>query len=248
MNKYDIIYKRIAAGVKDILFPPACPICSNPRPVIDNRKMNICPWCLKYITYIKEPACLKCGKALEDDNREYCKDCTDKQHLFNQAVSMYEYSEGIKQSIYNFKYHNKREYAEVYADEISGRYGDVINMWQPDVIMPVPIHVSKLKSRGYNQAGLIAESLSKKLDIEYNEHSLIRTRATSPMKDLNDIQRTKNLQKAFKIADNVIIYNKVLIVDDIYTTGTTIDACAECLKRAGVKEVYAVTLCVGRGF
>ena len=67
MNKYDIIYKRIAAGVKDILFPPACPICSNPRPVIDNRKMNICPWCLKYITYIKEPACLKCGKALEDD-------------------------------------------------------------------------------------------------------------------------------------------------------------------------------------
>ena len=109
MNKYDIIYKRIAAGVKDILFPPACPICSNPRPVIDNRKMNICPWCLKYITYIKEPACLKCGKALEDDNREYCKDCTDKQHLFNQAVSVYEYSEGIKQSIYNFKYHNKRE-------------------------------------------------------------------------------------------------------------------------------------------
>ena len=94
MNKYDIIYKRIAAGVKDILFPPACPICSNPRPVIDNRKMNICPWCLKYITYIKEPACLKCGKALEDDNREYCKDCTDKQHLFNQAVSVYEYSEG----------------------------------------------------------------------------------------------------------------------------------------------------------
>lgn len=62
-------------------------------------------------------------------------------------------------------------------------------MWQPDVIMPVPIHVSKLKSRGYNQAGLIAESLSKKLNIEYNEHSLIRTRATSPMKDLNDIQR-----------------------------------------------------------
>ena len=200
MNKYDIIYKRIAAGVKDILFPPACPICSNPRPVIDNRKMNICPWCLKYITYIKEPACLKCGKALEDDNREYCKDCTDKQHLFNQAVSVYEYSEGIKQSIYNFKYHNKREYAEVYADEISGRYGDVINMWQPDVIMPVPIHVSKLKSRGYNQAGLIAESLSKKLNIEYNEHSLIRTRATSPMKDLNDIQRTKNLEKAFKIS------------------------------------------------
>ena len=107
------------------------------------------------------------------------------------------------------KYHNKREYAEVYADQISGRFGDVINMWQPDVIMPVPIHVSKLKSRGYNQAGLIAESLSKKLNIEYNEHSLIRTRATSPMKDLNDIQRTKNLEKAFEIAGNVIIYNKV---------------------------------------
>ena len=63
-----------------------------------------------------------------------------------------------------------------------------------------------------------------------------------------ELKILKNLEKAFKIAGNVIIYNKVLIVDDIYTTGTTIDACAECLKRAGVKEVYAVTLCVGRGF
>ena len=104
------------------------------------------------------------------------------------------------------------------------------------------------KQRGYNQAGLIACSLSKKLHIPVDENYIIRVKKTTPMKELNNIERVKNLQNAFQIYYNGIRYNKVLIVDDIYTTGATIDACAKCLKEYGTDNVYAITLCIGNGF
>lgn len=156
--------------------------------------------------------------------------------------------DGIKQSIYRFKYRNKREYADVYAAEIARECGIVINMWEPDVIIPVPIHKERYRQRGYNQAGLIACSLSKKLHIPVDENYIIRVKKTTPMKELNNIERVKNLQNAFQIYYNGIRYNKVLIVDDIYTTGATIDACAKCLKEYGTDNVYAITLCIGNGF
>ena len=242
------VIKNIINGIEDAVFPPACPICSKPRVIRGGKRLDICPWCYDNIKYVKEPTCIKCGKALEDNDRDYCTDCTKTRHLYDQAISLYEYSDGIKQSIYRFKYRNKREYADVYAAEIARECGIVKNMWEPDVIIPVPIHKERYRQRGYNQAGLIACCLSKKLHIPVDENYIIRVKKTTPMKELNNIERVKNLHNAFQIYYNGIRYNKVLIVDDIYTTGATIDACAKCLKEYGTDNVYAITLCIGNGF
>ena len=241
------VMEYVVKNVENMIYPPACPICGKTRVISKGERLDICPWCRDTITYVEEPTCVKCGKVLDDD-REYCADCMKTEHVYDQAVSLYEYSDGIKQSIYRFKYHNKQEYADIYAKEIAQRCGIVINAWNPDVMIPVPIHASKLKKRGYNQAELIANSLSEIMGIPVDNDCIVRVKKTIPMKELNNIERIKNLQNAFQINHNGIRYSKVLIVDDIYTTGATIDACAKCLKECGVDKVYAVSLCIGKGF
>ncbi|MGN0327477.1 MAG: ComF family protein [Lachnospira sp.] len=238
----------IADSMADVFFPPACPICGKSRPFVDGVRVDICPECMGKISYIQEPRCLKCGKSIENDEREYCRDCENKKHIFTRCVSVYEYSEGIKKSVYNFKYHNKREYAAVYGREMSRKCGIFIKMWNPDVIMPVPVHISRLKRRGFNQAELIALELGRNVNVAVDTQSLIRIKRTKPMKELDNQDRIKNLENAFQVSENVVRYRKVLLVDDIYTTGTTLDMCAKSLINSGIKEVYGITLCVGKGF
>ena len=151
-------------------------------------------------------------------------------------------------SIYRFKYYNKQEYAGIYAKQMADRCGRMIRMWSPDVIIPVPIHISKYKERGFNQAGLIAQALGRAMQIPVDEEYLVRIVKTQPMKELSNRERIKNLQNAFQVRGKVVRYRKVLIVDDIYTTGATFDACAAVLKDAGVSQVYGISLCVGDGF
>ena len=154
----------------------------------------------------------------------------------------------MQHSLYRFKYANRREYVAFYGKMACMQYARWISRLGIDAIIPVPLHRKRRRERGYNQAGLIACSLSKKLHIPVDENYIIRVKKTTPMKELNNIERVKNLQNAFQIYYNGIRYNKVLIVDDIYTTGATIDACAKCLKEYGTDNVYAITLCIGNGF
>ena len=112
----------------------------------------------------------------------------------------------------------------------------------------MPLHAKRLADRGFNQAKLVADALGKRLGIPSDDTVLIRDRSTVPQKELDDKQRFKNLENAFIITENVVRYKKVIILDDIYTTGATMDACAKALHEGGVHEVYSVVLCIGRGF
>ena len=185
---------------------------------------------------------------VKDEETEYCSDCSRQKHVYDQACALYEYSKNVKESIYRFKYYNKQEYAGIYAKQMADRCGRMIRMWSPDVIIPVPIHISKYKERGFNQAGLIAQALGRAMQIPVDEEYLVRIVKTQPMKELSNRERIKNLQNAFQVRGKVVRYRKVLIVDDIYTTGATFDACAAVLKDAGVSQVYGISLCVGDGF
>ncbi len=241
-------YKKVLNEMVDALLPPACPMCGKPAPFVGGTRVDICPDCMNIVSYVSEPVCLKCGKPIQNEETEYCSDCSRKPHVYNQACAVYEYSKCVKDSIYRFKYHNKREYARIYAKQIKERCGGIIRAWSPDVLIPVPIHSSRLKQRGYNQAELIAAELGVLTGIPMDSDSFVRVVKTVPMKELNNRQRVKNLQNAFQADKKVVKYRKVLIVDDIYTTGATFDACATVLKQAGVQEVYGVSLCVGDGF
>ena len=234
--------------VLDMVYPPSCPVCQNTLGFDSGKRIYIHKYCKRQLVYIGKFRCLKCGKEIRDENLQYCYDCKKINHIFEQGIAVYKYTDGIKQSIYQYKYKNKREYATFYAKEIYRNCYQAFNMWQPDIIIPVPLYKSKYKIRGFNQAQLISEQLSRLTNIPTDDKILIRNRKTTPMKELNDKERLKNLKNAFIIGENIVKYKKVLIVDDIYTTGSTIDECSKVLKSNGVEQVYFVCLCIGDGF
>lgn len=120
-------------------------------------------------------------------------------------------------------------------------------MMDADSIVPVPVHASRKRERGYNQAELVAAELSRLTGIRMYGDLVRRVRKTVPQKELTIQERQNNLKKAFNITTNVVKLNKTILVDDIYTTGSTLDAVAMELKRHGVKAVYFIALCIGEG-
>ena len=125
--------------------------------------------------------------------------------------------------------------------------GNFIRSIHPDALIPVPLHRKRKAVRGYNQAELLARVLGKHLEVPVYAGFLLREKNTSPLKYENPQERQNNLKKAFIIARNDVKLEKVILVDDIYTTGSTIDEATRTLRTAGVREVYFVTLAVGAG-
>lgn len=153
----------------------------------------------------------------------------------------------MRSSIYRFKYDNKREYADFYTEELVRVYGNWIKSLQVDAIVPIPLHKKRKVSRGFNQAEVLACGIGKKLNLPVMPEVMVRTKNTVAQKELNDKERQENVKNAFKIPSNEVKLKKVLLVDDIYTTGSTIDAAAKALKSKGVEKVYYVCLCTGGG-
>lgn len=192
--------------------------------------------------------CIKCGKHIENDESVYCNDCSMIRHKYDRAFAPFLYEGEIKESIMKFKFLGKAEFSHLYASSMWEYGGALLLNWDPDVIIPVPIHKSRLKKRGYNQAELIARDLSKIIKVKVNSKILIRTKKTKAQKQLGFRERFNNLKGAFSIRKNAKIPEKILLVDDIYTTGSTLDSIAEMLKNNGAKEVYCVCAAIGKDF
>ena len=233
--------------VKDALvnmvFPRRCPVCDEIVPVGEGL---ICSQCRTKPQYIREPRCRRCGKQLAGGTKEFCHDCTQRKHVYDYGYALYDY-QSMKKSIYRFKYGKRCEYAAFYAKDICERLCDEIRMMDADSIIPVPVHASRKRERGYNQAELVAAELSRLTGIAMYEKLVKRVRKTVPQKELTTQERQNNLKKAFNISTNVVKLNKTILVDDIYTTGSTLDAIALELKRHGVMSVYFIALCIGEG-
>ena len=123
---------------------------------------------------------------------------------------------------------------------------DCIRAWKPDALVPVPVHYTRKRERGYNQAEVLAKVIGGKMGIPVEGRLVRRVRKTLPQKLLGDRERQNNLKRAFKIDRNDVKLKTVIIIDDIYTTGSTVDACAAVLKCAGVKKVYFITAAIGK--
>lgn len=227
----------------DWIFPRRCPVCDD---IVTMKGELICPECKEKLQYISEPRCCKCGKQLLDANAVYCYDCERKQHLFERGVALYDYH-AISDSIYRFKYKDRPEYAAFYGKDLAKKLAQDILQWHPDALIPVPLHASKLRKRTYNQAELLAKELGKNLSIPVYTDLVKRVRKTRPQKELDVSARQKNLEKAFIMGRNDVKLKKTVIIDDIYTTGSTVDAIAAELLCAGVEKIYFVTLSIGKG-
>lgn len=228
----------------DWLYPPRCPVCHD---IVVPKGHQVCDSCKEKIQPIGEPRCKKCGKSISSSVAEYCYDCHHTTHHFDQGLGIFPYNSLWQQSIMQFKYHGRKEYRKFYGAVMAVYGGEMIQKWQPQVLIPVPIHRSRLYSRGYNQAAELARELGRRMMIPVDEKLVQRREHTRPQKELTRKQRRDNLQKAF-VLKKTVIYTRVLLIDDIYTTGSTVDSIAVLLKNHGVQQVWFLSLCVGGGF
>ncbi len=236
-----MIIRKMLKVMAALLYPPRCPVCDM---VVLPWNKGICDTCMKKIKYVSIPRCCKCGKHLEDAAEEFCPDCNSKTHYYIKGRALYEYKE-IAPAIYRFKYAGRREYAEVFGEEIAYYLQDFLEEVRPDALIPVPMHSTKERQRGYNQAVLLAEAISRCANIPVYKDFVKRIKNTRPLKLLNPEERLNNLKKAFILAENGVKLSVIVIIDDIYTTGSTIDAIAEVLQKDADRKVYFITLAIG---
>lgn len=234
-------YSRRTAA--DLLFPRRCPVCGG---VAMPKGRLICPACLKQLSFVSSPACMKCGKEIGSREQEYCADCIRRKKSFTRGFALLNYDSRAAVSMAAVKYHNKREYLDFYARAAALRFEKQFRQAGIQVIVPVPVHASRLKTRGFNQAAVLAEKLSAELGIPWEE-LLIRVKKTDPQKSLGSAERLKNLRGAFEAEQEAGKWERVLLVDDIYTTGSTAEICSRALLKTGVKQVFVFAVCIGHG-
>lgn len=193
--------------------------------------------------------CQRCGKEVISECQEYCQDCSRRSHTFEAGMALLNYNEAARKSMAEIKYKNRPEYLDFYARVISVRFQKQVSRIAPDVLVPVPVHASRKRKRGFNQAEELALRLGKLWDVPVDSRLLIRKRKTDPQKELSPGERLKNLRDAFALSHShhSDIPHTVMLVDDIYTTGSTVEACSRILKASGVAQVYIIVICIGGG-
>lgn len=236
---------KILEYITDMIFPPRCPVCDEILGMTDGMIHSGCKSCLYPV---KEPVCLKCGKMITSPTREYCSDCAKKKNShYDQGKAVFEYKGAVKQSIYRFKYDNSREYAGFYAASAVENYSGWIQRNKIDAIVPVPMYRKKKRKRGYNQAEVFARELSKKTGIPVENELVVRVENTPALKLLNYAERKNALDGAFQVRKNIVnCYKSILLVDDIYTTGSTAEEISRMLKQSGNIHVYLLCICIGK--
>ena len=239
-----MILKSVTDCAIDALFPRRCPVCGR---IVVPRGRLICPGCMNRLSWVKQPVCKSCGKELSVDTVEYCFDCARRPRSFVYGRALINYNEAASRSMAQIKYNNRREYLDYYAGEVVRRLGPSVKAMKAQALVPVPVHPERLKTRGFTQAAELARRLSGGLGLPVETGLLSRNKNTAPQKDLNPAQRLKNLEEAFSAKCPRTGLTSVILVDDIYTTGSTVEACSRVLTRAGVSRVYFLCICIGGG-
>lgn len=258
------------------LYPPRCPICdeiwnpktekreqthSKDKAAPQGRKTAVitthtaqrihpdqycCPSCREKLPWIREAVCMRCGKPVGDE-QEYCEDCQKQKHLFLQGTAAFTYSGGLPNAVFRMKFQNRRDCLDFFADAMVLALQKHLQQWRPQMILSVPMHWKKKARRGYNQSELLAQKISERLGIAAEKNWAKCIRRTGEQKRLNRRERQKNLRNSFQITRELCGITRVLLVDDVYTTGSTMDELTRILQREGVQEVYFVVLCIGKG-
>lgn len=232
----------------DVFYPRRCAVCDR---VLTVGKQYLCRECVGTLPYIEGAYCMKCGKPVEE-GKEYCMDCAGKERRFICGRAVFLYDDRMRESMSRFKYHARREYAEFFGMVLYQCFGNWIENISPDALIPVPVHRERYRKRGYNQAELLALELGKRCGVQVLTDYLVRTKNTLPQKELSDKERFANLCCAFSVSKKAQeLYKKlkcVIIIDDIYTTGNTISACSQILGEQGIRSIYFLCVCIGKGF
>jgi len=252
----------IISSIVDMIYPPRCPLCER---ILAHHEELICPECARTLLLVQEPKCMKCGKPIGNPEKEYCADCERHPHQFEEGRSALLYERGARGAVDRLKFYNKREYVPFFGMVLENLAVETFFRWRPECLVPVPMHPRKKAERGFDQAALLAEELGRRTGVPVREDILERTRYTKASKRLGKAGRRRNLRGAFSVRckpageDRMIpagntaaakggrLPDRVVLIDDIYTTGATMDEAAYALQKAGVGHVFFLTVCIGRG-
>ena len=233
----------IVKNIIEIFYPNVCVLCGV---VLKNGdKRGICNDCMKEYPYLEDNLCVHCGKPRLDRLKEKCSDCEGHRTYYEVGRSMWVYEDKVRKAIHSLKYKGHKENGELFAKELV-RYYSTFQAWEIDQVIPVPLYYKKQRKRGYNQAVLIGEYFAKVYGYSLNCDGLIRTKKTLPQKELKNKARKENMSQAFEAKESVR-GKYILLIDDIYTTGATINACSKALKDKGAIAVYYLAIGIGRG-
>jgi competence protein ComFC len=241
-----------ADALTSVLFPADCRICE--RLLLSSRRVPICEGCLQSFVRIQGPLCATCGLPAstwsltplgQPGNRQpvdiLCSNCQTGSWGFDRARSFAEYKAALIRAIVLLKFEQLEPLGRWFADRL--RVIALQERMEADVAVPVPLHRQRERERGYNQADLIARPLAKQLDLPYRAVLLVRTRPRPNKQILSLEERWESVRGAFATRPGSQVDNlRVLLVDDVMTTGATLDACAKALRAAGAKSVIGLTV------
>ncbi|MBR90833.1 MAG: hypothetical protein CMO66_06140 [Verrucomicrobiales bacterium] len=229
-----------------MFYPNICQACQ--RHPAYHHEGYVCTACRSHIRHIQTPFCDKCGLPFPGDlDTEFiCSNCIDQAWAFDSARSV-AYSGGIlRDIIHRFKYMGANWFECFLTGAFMAKAGKELHPGQWDGVISTPLHPVKLRERGYNQANCLAKSLANHLNTPLITNTLKRTKATKPQATLSRSERLQNVKDAFKVSDKQSIEGlKLVLVDDVMTTGATVSACADSLKRSGANTVAVWTLARG---
>ena len=233
--------RRFFTALLDLLLPSFCLACE--KPLGGAPDLLFCPDCLKRLAFIHSPLCPCCGRVylVATGGDHLCGACLAAPRHFTRARALFLYEEPLKEVIHRFKYQGKTACLPSFA-RFAKNHPLLADLERVDWIVPVPLHSSRLRERGFNQALLLARAMFPK-DHRITPDLLVRTRPTEPQTSFNGTARRANLKNAFGVVKPHRLKGKnILLIDDVFTTGTTANECARVLKKTGAAEVMVLTL------
>lgn len=229
-----VALRRAGRFMLDVLYPPRCPGCGRLGEVF-------CAACLALVEPMPAPACPRCGRPGPDET--LCAECQASPSPLDVIVSAAVFAPPLRQAIHQLKYENNRSLAEPLSALMVAAW---LHLPGPvDLIVPVPLHRKRAAERGYNQAALLARGLAEAVGVPLDEKALIRARVTRQQVGLGRTERALNVAGAFTCARDVAA-KRIVLVDDVCTTGSTLQACAEALRSGGASWVGGFTLARAR--
>lgn len=233
---------RFRSTLFQFFLPPQCPCCEK---FSEELKQGFCSSCLSQIRWIEPPFCSICGIPFISPNIEThpCGACLIHRKHFTMARALGTFEGSLQEAIHRWKYEGKTCLTPFFAEWMAeglNRY------WEPgslDLLIPVPLHIRRLRERGFNQALLLVKDLSRRTGIPYNKTILQKKKSTIPQVNLSGAEREKELRRTFHVIDKEQISGlRVLLIDDVYTTGTTVNECSKALLKEGAERVDVLTL------